>query len=66
MKNSRKIPEEADSSTAQLVNCGTAVSDINSPVLLENVLLSNNKTNFNASSPQRFTLKMPQLTTSSI
>jgi len=35
---------------AQLVNCGTAVSDINSPVALENVLLSNNKTNFNASS----------------
>ena len=34
---------------AQLVNCGTAVSDINSAVFLENVLLSNNKTNFNAS-----------------
>ena len=34
---------------AQLVNCGLAVSDINSPVVLENVLLSNNKTNFNAS-----------------
>jgi len=33
---------------AQIVNCGLAVSDINSPVVLENVLLSNNKTNFNS------------------
>jgi hypothetical protein len=35
---------------AQLVNCGTAVSDINGTVTMENVLLSNNKTNFNATS----------------
>ena len=35
---------------AQFVNCATAVSDINGAVSLENVLLSNIKTNFNATS----------------
>ncbi|MDR3564509.1 MAG: LamG domain-containing protein [Negativicutes bacterium] len=31
---------------AQFVNCGTAVSDINGPVILENALFSNIQTNF--------------------
>jgi len=35
---------------AQLVKCGVAVSDVNGTALLENVLFSNNKTNFNATS----------------